>query len=126
MYSFSKPTQAIAVIAGIALMSATPVAAGKNSVVGTSTATTALGAVATVPKSGGGSSINTGGGSIQTGFSGPALYAAPPGTVPRGNYGGTPTTLNGAPATAVRQISVYGPIFLVIAADGSVAVYPDE
>ena len=133
MYSFSTPSKTIAIVAGFALMSATPVAAGKNSVVGTSTATTALGAVSTVPGSGGGSPIGSGGGSAQTGFSGPALFSVPAGSLPpsavsafQGFPGAAPTTLNGAPATAVSFTQGSTQYVIVVTASGAYAVYPVE
>ena len=129
MYRSSKT---IAVLASFAVLGAAPVFAGGASVPNTSTATTSLSALSTVPSGGGSGSaaktVGGGGGTPSAGFTGMAAYHFKD-SLATSYYNagfGTPTTLNGVPARVFPYTASGASYNIVLTEAGDFAVYPAD
>ena len=136
MYNPSKSLKASAALFAATTFAATPLIAGGASVPNTSTATTSLTAVSTVPSGGGGTdsgapkTVGGGGGTPSAGFTGMAAYHFKDSVAASYfNAGfGTPTTLNGVSARTwvVEYSKTDGPYHVVVTEAGDMAFYPAE
>ena len=134
MYNPLKVSKVRAAICVAATVAAAPLFAGGASVPNTSTATTSLTALGSVPVDTGTSSSRYisslgGGGSIAGGYNGPAAYSGPALSLSRSPVAksrGRETTLNGSPALAIPATKGNLRIMIVMDEKGNSAVYTSK